>query len=420
MLIKTLLNKCHKLKSFVYTKVGIQRIGSEAEECIVAELQPRKNTRARCSHCKKKCPGYDTQQARLFEFIPAWGYKVFLRYEPRRVECSEHGVVVEHMPWAVGKSPVSRAYKLFLAGWAKKLSWQEVANSFRTSWDSVFVSIKYVVEYGLANRSMQGIESIGVDEVHYRKGMSHFATLVYQIDSGKVRLLFIEQGRSVKTLLCFFRELGQERCQSIKYVCSDMWKPYLKVIKKKVPQALNILDRFHIVKNLNNALNEIRAAEAKKLKQEGYDDILKHSKYCFLKNPENLTDNQRAKLDDVVQYDLKSVRAYLLKESFQLLWTYTSAYWAGWFLEKWCTKAMRSKLEPIKKFAKSMRKHRPLILNYFKAKKQLSSGIVEGLNRKVNLVTRKSYGFRSFENLKIALFHTMGELPEPDPTHEFF
>ena len=105
----------------------------------------------------------------------------------------------------------------------------------------------------------------------------------------------------------------------------------------------------------------------------------KHSKYCFLKNPENLTDNQRTKLDDVVQYDLKSVRVYLLKESFQLLWTYTSAYWAGWYLEKWCKRAMRSKLEP-----------------------------------------RKSYGFCSFENLKIALFHTMGDLPEPDPTHEFF
>ena len=418
MLIKTLLNRCHKLKSFVYAHVFFSVINGE--ECIVAQVEPRSNGRARCSKCHKPCPGYDRLTSRLFEFIPVWGFKVFLSYTPRRVHCPEHGIVVEHMPWAVGKSPVCRAYKIFLARWAKKLSWKEVAESFRTSWDSVFVSVKFVVEYGLANRSVEGIRSIGVDEWHYRRGMQHFATLVYQIDEGKIRLLFIEKKRCVKSLLRFFRELGQERCKEIEYVCSHMWKPYLKVINKKIPQALHILDRFHIVANLNKALNEVRAAEAKRLKREGYEDVLKNSKYCFLKNPENLTANQRAKLDDVIQYDLKSVRAYLLKESFQLLWTYTSPYWASWYLEKWCTRAMRSKLEPLKKFAKSMRKHQPLILNYFKAKKRLSSGVVEGLNRKVNLVTRKAYGYRNFENLKMALFHTMGDLPEPKTTHEFF
>ena len=418
MQLKTLLNKCHPLKCFVYACVVFETIANETR--IVANIVPRKNSSARCSKCHQPCPGYDTLPERSFEFLPVWGFKVFLRYAPRRIECPEHGVAVEHMPWAVGKSPICRAYKIFLARWAKKLSWQEVAESFRMSWDHVFVSVKYVVEYGLAHRCLDGIKSIGVDEWHYRRGMGNFATLVYQIDGDNIRLLFVDKGRTVKTLLRFFRELGKERSALIEYVCSDMWRSYLKVIKKKVPQALHVLDRFHIVKNLNKALNEIRAAEAKKLKRDGYEDILKHSKYCFLKNPQNLTNKQRAKLDDVVQYDLKSVRAYLLKESFQLFWTYTSPYWAGWYLDKWCNKAMRSRLEPIKKFAKSMRKHRPLILNYFKAKKQLSSGIVEGLNRKVNLVTRKSYGFRNFDNLKMALFHTMGNLPEPDPTHEFF
>ena len=198
--------KCHSLKCFVYTCVIFETIANQI--CIVAKIVARKNSHARCSKCYEHCLGYDTLPERDFEFIPVWGFKVFLRYAPRRIQCSEHGVTVEHMPWAVGKSPVCRAYKLFLAGWAKKLSWQEVANSFRTSWDSVFVSIKYVVEYGLANRSMEGIESIGVDEVHYRKGMSNFATLVYQIDSGKVRLLFIEQGRTVKTLASSEQSVG--------------------------------------------------------------------------------------------------------------------------------------------------------------------------------------------------------------------
>jgi transposase len=113
------------------------------------------------------------------------------------------------------------------------------------------------------------------------------------------------------------------------------------------------------------------------------------------------------------------VRAYLLKESFQLFWNYKSAYWAEWYLDKWCARAMRSRLDPIKAFVKTIRRHQPLILNWFKAKNQFSSGVVEGLNRKVNLVTRKSYGFRSYEVLKIALFHTTGDLPEPALKHKF-
>ena len=198
-----------------------------------------------------------------------------------------------------------------------------------------------------------------------------------------------------------------------------MWKPYLNVIKKKLPQALPILDRFHIVALLNKAVDEVRRKEVRRLRIEGYDDVLTKGRYCFLKNPENLTDKQQVKLDDMLQYDLKSVRAYLLKESFQAFWQYRSPYWAEWFLKKGCARAMRSQLNPIKRFVKTRRRHETLLMNYFKAKKAFSSGAVEGLNRKINRVTRKSYGFRNVDVMKIALYHTMGRLPEPPLTHEF-
>ncbi len=160
--------------------------------------------------------------------------------------------------------------------------------------------------------------------------------------------------------------------------------------------------------------------EKARLKDEGYDEsVLTNTKYCFLKNPENLTEKQKLKLSDVLQYDLKSVRAHLLKESFRLFWEYKSPYWAQWYLEKWCARAMRSRLKPMKDFVRMIRSHQPLIMNWFKAKKQFNSGIVGGLNRKVNLVTRKGFGFRSYEVLKIALYHTMGDLPEPESTHRF-
>jgi transposase len=152
---------------------------------------------------------------------------------------------------------------------------------------------------------------------------------------------------------------------------------------------------------------------------DGYEPILKKSRYCFLKRPENLTPNQDLKLGDLLLYNLKSVRAYLLKESFRALWEYESIRWAKWYWKKWSARAMRSKLDPIKKFVWTMSNHEDLIFNYWAARKEFNSGVVEGLNRKVNVVTRKAYGFRSEEVYRIALFHALGDLPEPPVTHRF-
>jgi len=417
MRIRTVLNRCHYLKSFVYEREQLEVVNGK--EALVVDVVPRKNGKALCSGCGACAGGYDRgRQARLFSFVPLWGYPVYLRYEMRRVSCPRCGVKVEQVPWSAGKSPRTRAFEVFLARWARRLSWQEVADIFQTSWEQVYRSVGSVVTYGLAHRRLEGIQAIGVDEVQYRRG-HQYLTVVYQLDSGCRRLLYVGKDRTVKSLLRFFRELGRARCLAIRYVCSDMWRPYLKVITKKLPQALHILDRFHIVALLNKAVDEVRRQEAGRLKREGYDAILTHSRYCFLKNESNLTEKQQLKLAELLHYDLKSVRAYLLKESFQAFWHYRSSYWAEWFLQQWCARAMRSKLEPIKKFVKTVRRHQPLMMNWFKAKKAFSSGIVEGLNRKINLVTRKAYGFRSYDVLKIALFHTLGQLPEPELTHRF-
>jgi len=415
--VETILNHCYRHKSFIYAGVHWKQKGRKG--ALVVDIVPRKNGLAECSKCGRKAPVYDRLEERLFDFVPLWNIPMRFRYTMRRVKCPEHDVRVERVPWAEGKQHVTKPFQLFLARWARKLSWKETAESFGTTWDNVARSVKAVVAYGMKHRNLDGITAIGVDEIQYGKG-HQYLTLVYQIDQGTRRLLFAEEDRKAKTLLRFFHDFGQERTARLQFVCSDMWRAYIKVIQKKAPNALHILDRFHIVQNLGKAINKVRAAEIKDLSRNGYDtEVLKRTKYCFLKNEENLTDNQRTKLADVLQYDLKSVRAYLLKESFQLFWNYKSPYWAEWYLNKWCARAMRSRLDPIKAFVRTLRKHQPLIMNWFKAQKLYSSGIVEGMNRKINLVTRKSFGFKSRKMLKIALFHSMGDLPEPKFTHRF-
>jgi len=412
MQVKTLLNRVHEVKGFVYGKVR------SVNNWIEVDVRPRKGSRPICSGCGEPGPGYDTLAPRHFHFVPLWAINVILVYAMRRVDCPRCGVTVEQVPWGDGKRHLTRAYAVFLAAWARRLSWKEVASIFHTSWEKVYRSVAWVVEHGLKHRNLDGITAIGVDEVQFQKG-HRYLTVVYQLNPGCRRLLWAGQDRTAKTLLRFFKMLGRERTAAIQFVCSDMWRPYLDVVAKKAGQAIHILDRFHIVAKLNKALDEIRAAEAKQLARDGYEAMLKHSRWCFLKREENLTDKQQVKLDDLLQYDLKSVRGYLLKQSFQLLWEYASPYWAGRFLDGWVARAMRSRLEPIKAVARSIRKHRELILNWFKAKKEFNSGIVEGLNYKIKLTIRKAYGYRELKVAEIAIYHALGQLPEPELTHRF-
>ena len=199
-----------------------------------------------------------------------------------------------------------------------------------------------------------------------------------------------------------------------------MWQPYLDVIRQKCSQSLHILDRFHIVAKMNKALDEVRAAESRKMAQEGHEPLLKKSRWCVLKRKQNLTSQQNIRLRELLRYNLQTVRAYLLKEDFQQFWEYNSPTWAGNFLDFWCYQTMRSRIEPMKKIARTLRSHRQLLLNYFKAKKQFSSGVIEGLNNKAKVTMRRSYGFRTFRILELALYHSLGKLPEPELTHDFF
>jgi len=416
MQLKTILNAVHPIKGFVYGKA--QFVDNTTKK-IAVEIRRRQGSKGACSICGRRCPGYDRLPQRSFAFIPIWNIAVSLLYAPRRVECREHGVVVESMPWADGKCHTTTAFQVVLAQWARLLSWQEVAERFGTSWDTVWSSIVSVVDYGLKHRNLDGVTSIGVDEIAIRKGHK-YVTLVYQIDEGARRLLWISKDRTAKSLLRFFHKFGVARSAMIQYVCTDMWKPYLKVIAKKLPQALNILDRFHIMKKFGEAIDDVRRKETHRLEKDGYEAVLTKSRWVLLKRPENLTDKQKGRLKTLLHYNLQSVRAYLLREDFQHFWTYTSATWASKFLDQWIRRTMLSRIEPMKKVAKMLKNHKPLIMNWFAVQGTLSSGIVEALNNTAKLTIKRSYGFRQYETLEYALYHKLGALPVPKFTHEFF
>jgi len=410
--LKTILNLKEKHENFVYRNVQLTR------GRIEVLVEPRKRSKAICSGCGESSPGYDRLPSREFIHVPIWGLPVILIYGLRRVSCKACGITSERVPWSLGKSPLTTGYAWFLSEWSKLLSLQEVARQFKTSWHHVFTSVVMAVGWGRERLDLTNITALGVDEIYWAK--KSFLTVVYQIDNHCKRLIWCGENRKEATIRCFFEWFGEERSLSLKFICSDMWKPYLKVIAEKATNALNILDRFHVAQKLGDAIDDVRAQETRALKAKGKDVILKHSRWCFLKNPENLTDNQKVKLKDLLACNLKTIRAYLLKEDFQNFWHYKSPTWAGKFLEAWCTQVMRSKLEPMKKVAKTIRAHKTLLMNWFEAKNQISLGAVEGQNNKAKVVIRKSYGFKTAEILKIMLYHKLGKLEVPDSAHEYF
>jgi transposase len=375
MHVKTILNRIEKQPGFLYVDCRWHDSGSLA---LVITLRPKAGSKPICSKCGQRRPGYDTLRVRVFAFVLLWGIPVFF---PPRVQCPNCGVKVEELLWATRQNHLTKSYAWFLGTWCKRLSWKEAARVINTSWDTVYRSQDMAVNWGLARRTIEGITAIGVNEICWRKGKDKFATLVYQLDQGKRRLLWFGPDRTAKTFSEFFDWLGPTKSKQLRLVCSDMWKPYLPVIAEKASGAVNVLDRYHIMSHMSKAIDKVRVDETNKLKTQGKEPLLTKSRWCLLKRPDNLTENQVDRLNDLPACNLRTVRAYLLKEDFQRFWSYSSLAWAGKFLDDWCARTMRSKIKPMKNVAKMLRTHRPLLLNWFHAKKLDCLGLRGGLQQ---------------------------------------
>jgi transposase len=217
--VKTILNNIQHFVGFVYREVRLKRSRGKPRQ-IEIRLEAHGGMRGRCSECRRPTPGYDRLPERWWLFVPLWGIQTYFIYAPRRVECPEHGVVVEHLPWSEGKRPLTTAMMGFLARWARHLSWRQTARAFHTSWECVYRSVDWFVQWGLAHRQLEGVQSIGVDEIHWGKNKraDSFLTVIYQIDRDCRRLLWVGKRRTQATLRRGLAALGPEVVQGLRFV----------------------------------------------------------------------------------------------------------------------------------------------------------------------------------------------------------
>ena len=408
MLVESLIRKTVGLQGFKVVAVSGDTAG------LVVDISADRRYKPLCSRCGEPGQYRDTRAARMFRHVPLWGIPVSFRYRPRRVTCRCcGGVYIEQIPWASGKHRFTRELMVTLATWALTLPWKQVATLFGCAWGTVSSAVKDAVAYGLAHRDLGELTHIGIDEISRKRGHV-YVTNVYDLVTK--RLIWSGEGRSADTLKSFFDFLGPERIVNLQGVCCDMWQPYIDVVKDRAPQAVLVFDKFHIVRHLMEAVDQVRRDEVRE-KGEAYKQLVARTRYVWLKNPWNLTDKQATRLSQLERLNLKINRAYLLKEAFREFWNYRRAGWALRYLNRWFWWATHSRLPPMRDFAWMLRRHQKDILNYFRV--PIHNGTVEGLNNKAKLVIHKAYGFRTASNYICNLYHCLGDLPLPKIMHRF-
>lgn len=408
MLIEQIIKQTVDLQGFRVHAVTKKGSG------LVAEIRPDDRYCIRCGTCGTPSRYRDSRNVRFFRHVPLWNIPVWLHYQPRRVYCSScQGIRVEKLPWVAGKHRFTTAFACFMAGWARMLPWYTVAKLFDCAWGTVASAVKEVVDYGLKHRDLSSITHIGIDEISRKKGHVYL-TNVYDLHSKT--LIWSGEGRTKETLRSFFKYLGPERTDKLQGICCDMWQSYIDVVKECAPQATLVFDKFHIVRHLMEAVDQVRRSEIHEKGKE-HKELMKDSRYIWLKNPWNLTPKQQARLSNLEKMNLKINRAYLLKERFRDFWSYKTKTWAIKHLKQWFWWATHSRLKPMRDFAWMVRRHEENILTWFHM--PIHNGTVEGLNNKAKVVSHKAYGFRTASNYIRNLYHCMSDLPEPPLMHRF-
>lgn len=403
MLIETFIRKQLHLKAHTVTKV------EEAGECMLVQIDRLGHRLLRCGVCRQRClKVHDIREEREWRDLSLRKVTLKLRYRPRRVECPRCGVRVEDFPWAEPWARVTTALFNAVALLARELSWQGTARQYGLNWKSVATIVGRAVAYGLRHRARPPVHVIGIDEVSRRKGQVYL-TVVYDLD--RRVLIWVGNDRTEEAVRPFFtEEMGARRCHTLRVVCMDMWAAYANLVREYATKAQILFDRFHIVKHLTAAVEEVRRSEMRRLSAKERV-VFKRSRWLLLKNPWNLTSDQKERLSTMVRWNTPIVRAYYLKEAFQLFWDYQQPKRAKDHLEKWMRSAMRSRLEPFKKFVRMLRGHLEGILPWTMLR--LSNGAVEGMNNKIKSISHRSFGFRSAKNFIAAIYHCCARLPLP-------
>jgi transposase len=360
-----------------------------------------------CAVCGKACGLYDHAEERVWRHLDSCQLKTFLHARVPRTGCPEHGIHKVKLPWAETRSRFTLLMERLIIDVIRQCSTiSGTCAVMRVSWDEALGVMQRAVERGQERKQKTPVKYLGVDEKAFRKGHSYL-TVVCDLERSTVE--HVAEDRTTESLAAYWGSLTQDQREAIEAVAMDMWEPYVQATLRELPPAEGkiVFDRFHIMKQMNQAVDRVRLAEHRGLSDLGHD-TLKGTKYWWLYAAENLPDRHREEFAEVKRRSLYTARAWAIKETLRQLWDYRSAAWAKKFFDRWFGWAKRSQLKPVKKVADMIKSHARQVLNF--CRHPISNGVAEGLNSKIMAIKRKCCGFRNVENFKTAIYFHCGGL----------
>ena len=404
MRLETCIRKSLRMKAHTVVQVEEQPDGG-----LVAHVERLPGRRLCCGECGRPVSRVagTRRPERRWQDLALRDQPLWLVYAPHRVWCPTCGLRVERVPWAEKWQRVTQALARAVATLARKLDWTSVAAHFRLNWKTVASVVEAVVLWGLAHRRWVPLHQMGIDEVSRRKGQ-RYLTLVYDLERRGV--VWVGKDRDEATLQRFFAWLGRRRARAIQVVCCDMWRPYLAVLREKVPHATVVFDRFHLTQHTTAAVDTVRRQMWRQLAEAEKPDF-KRTRFLWLKNPANLRREERTRLAGLLQLNAPIVKAYLLKEDLRRFWDYRASTWATAHLRQWLWRASHSRLAPMKALAQTVRTHLDGILAWTTLR--VTNGALEGMNNKVKAISHRAFGFRTTWTYIANIYHCCAELPLP-------
>src|SRR6266404_337668 len=358
-----------------------------------------------CAECGASCPLYDHQAERQWRHLDTCQYQTIVHAKPPRSQCSEHGVRVVKLPWAEANSRFTALFEALAIAWLKHASQKAVAEQLRLSWDAIHGILERAVERGLARRKAEQIPYLGVDEKAFRKGHKYL-TVVNDLTRGRV--LYVAEDRKQESLDGFWGTLTDAQQAGIEAVAMDMWDPYVTSVREHVADADKkiVFDKFHVAQHLSQAVDEVRRKENKALRAEG-DDRLKGTRYDWLRSPATIDPEDRRAFAALRQSELKTARAWALKETAMNLYTYVYEGPARKHFQWWHSWAVRSRLAPMKEVAGMLKRRFANIITYLKHR--ITNATSESINAKIQWVKYTARGFRNKQNfINATYFHCGG------------
>jgi transposase len=374
------------------------------QEQVTVTISSRPDVRHPCPTCGKPCPGYDTRR-RSWRHLDTCQFKTVLIAEVPRVECGEHGVVQIATPWAEPGSGFTALLESLVIDWLLEASLSAVARRMRLTWDEIDGVMQRAVRRGLARRQLGELSMVGVDETSFQK--RHEYVTVVTNRQGKV--LHVADDRKATSLDEFWECLTPEQLASIEAVAMDMCAAYVRSTREHLEDADSKIcfDRFHVAKLLNDAVNTVRKEENRALAAAG-EWVPKRTKYIWAQNPENMPQNRRVQFELLRECSLKAGRAWAIKDAARWLWSYATRGWARKAWKKWIGWAQRSRLEPMRKAARTVSDHLWGIINAIVL--GANNAAAEGTNSRIQRIKARACGFRNRERFRNAIYFHLGGL----------